>query len=281
MSSSLIQSLSVGATFDQSFVQSTTAIENYCSWIADQSDTGNSSLDAILTKCKTDAIAWYNSIYPTYLNMPTTIASSGQTIDSDLSTLISLSQQLQSNNTPQIRQAIAQYAQDLEQTIQGLATQTAALAQSLTVFSQNIMSDSQSYNSGMGIINQQLSSLNVQLSGLYGQLHSLQSATCPNQGDINACQQQIDSVTSTMNQYEGFGQLFNTGLQESSEAAYAASYLAQFWVSFTSDAQNVTASLQNIQNAPASIVQIELEQVQQRWNNLKSQLQQAGQSTVS
>lgn len=281
MNNSLVQSLSGGATFNETFVQTTTAIENYCSWIADQSDTGNSSLDAILNKCKSDAIVWYNSIYPTYLNMPATIASSGQTIDGDLSTLMSLAQQLQSNNTPQIQQAIAQYAANLEQTIQGLETQCVSLAQSLAVFSGNIASDSQAYNSGLNDINQQLSALNSQLSGLYGQLHSLQNATCPNSGDINACQQQINSVINEINQYTGFQQTFASGYQQSNEAAGASMYLSQFWNSFAADTNNVIASLQNIQNEPAAILQIELQQVQQRWNNLKSQLQQAGQSTSS
>lgn len=279
--SSLVQSLSVGATLDQSFVQSTAAIQDYCSWITDQPDTGNPSLDAILTKCKSDAITWYNGIYPTYLNMPATIADSGQTIDGDLSTLMSLAQQLQANDTPQIRQSIAQYAGNLEQTIQGLQTQTAALAQSLLTFAQNIAADSASYNSGLNTINQQISSLNSQLSGLYGQLHSLQSATCPSQSDINACQQQINSVQNQISQYNGFQSVFITGGQKSNEASYSANYLSQFWHSFAADAGNVIASLQNIQNEPAAVLEIDLQQTQQRWNALKSQLQQAGQLAVS
>lgn len=282
MLTALVQSLNEGAGLVDTFVQSTGSITNYCSWIAGQSDTGNPNLDTILNTCKTHASQWYNTIYPEFLNMPATISAQGQQIDGDLTTLMSLAQQLQANDTPQIRQSITQYAADVSQRLQGLQTQTSGLSSALQIFGGNVAGDVASgYNAGLNIIGQNMNNLQSQLSQFYGQLHSLQNATCPNSGDISACQQQISTTQNEISQYQQYDGVFTNGQRQASDAATASSYLAGFWTSFSQDISNVNNSLQNIQSQPAIILKLDLQETQQNWDNTKAQLQQMSQQVAA
>jgi hypothetical protein len=255
------------------FAQSVTEVQNYSQAMAGLSMTGDATADGVLNQAKTDAAQWYNTIYPTYLNMPTTITDQSASIDSGLTALVQLASQLQSDpSNADVRQAVNNEASSLSTTVSSLQSQTQALSSDLSTFASNLQSDVGALGSALNALNTQVNDLEQQLSQLYGQLHSLQSATCPNQGDINSCQNAINSVTNQAQQASNAAQTVSDAGQAAVSAGSGLQYLGGYWSSVTSDAGNCVNALTKMQSDPASIVQIDLANTQQLWNSLKTEL---------
>lgn len=274
MPSQLVQLLSADQSLGVCYSQAVSGIESYCSWISSQS-VADTTLNSVLEGLKTDASTWYNTIYPTYLNMPATIATSGVQIDNNLNMLISLvNQENQSGTSAPLQQQITVYATALIAVLQGLQSQVNALAIAITAFQGNISGDVGTINNTLVTIQNNINTLNQQLSTEYGQLHSLQNATCPNSGDINSCQQTIDTTNTQLQTEDSAWGVFAQASGMAAEASVGAGYLAGFWQSFSADIQACIVGLNNITAQPASVVAADLEANKTRWDNMQSQLQQ-------
>ncbi len=276
MYSQFVQSLTSGSGLTSSFVQAANSIKSYCTWIASQS-VGDAGLNATLVTIKTHAASWYNSIYPTYLDMPDTITTSGTQITGDLNMLISLAKQLQTAPSSSLEQQITQYANALIGTLTGLQTEMSSLATDIATFGGNLTSDARTMQSTMQSITVTINNLNNQLVQLYGQLHALQNATCPNQGDINACNNSINAARQQLETEIQAANIFNQALNMCQSAIGGAGYLASFWQGMTADTGSCIASLQQISSVSATILLLDLESNQANWNNLDATLQQISQ----
>lgn len=272
--SKFVQLLSDGQSINVYYSQAVSSIESYCSWISSQS-VADSTLNSVLEGLKTDASTWYNTIYPTYLNMPATIATCGVQIDNDLNMLISLvNQENQGGASAPLQQQVTVYANSLITVIQGLQSQVNALAVAISAFQGNISGDVGTINNTLVVIQNNINTLNQQLSSEYGQLHSLQNATCPNSGDINSCQQTINNTQGQLQTENNAWDVFSQASGMAADASAGAGYLAGFWQSFSTDIQACIAGLNNIATQPASAAIANLEANKSRWDNMQSQLQQ-------
>lgn len=277
----LIQALSGGQSLGPSFVQAVGEIQSYSTWIASQSISGDQTLSTILQTVKTHASDWYNTIYPTYLNMPSTILTSGQEISGDLTMLISLAQQMQTGTSQTLEQQVQQYAKSLTATLQSLQSKTGALATALTTFQTDLTGDSGNMLGGMRYIQNQIQSVNQQLANSYGQLHSLKSAACPDKDKINACENTINLLTQRLQGYQNDGNLFQQGIAQVQNAISGAAYLASFWQGINTDIANCIQGLANIANDPPAVLLTDLQNNQKNWNNLAAILQQISQQIAS
>ncbi|WP_158800453.1 hypothetical protein [Pedobacter sp. L105] len=274
MLSQFVQLLSDNQSLDYCYSQAVSGIESYCTWISSQS-VADITLTPILEGVKTDASTWYNTIYPTYLNMPATIATCGVQIDNDLDMLISLvDQENQSGISAPLQQQITVYANALIAILQGLQSQVNALAVAIVAFQGNISGDVGTINNTLVIIQNNINTLNQELSTEYGQIHSLQNATCPNSGDINSCEKTISATQGQLQTESNAWDVFDQASGMAAEASMGAGYLAGFWQSFSADIQACLAGLNNITAQPASVVAADLSANKSRWDNMQSQLQQ-------
>jgi hypothetical protein len=255
------------------FAQSIVEVQNYSQAMAGLSMTGDATADPVLQQAKVDAAQWYDAIYPTYLDMPTTITNQSASIDSGLTVLVQLASQMEDDpSNAEVRQAVNTEASSLSTTVSSLQSQTQALYSAITTFVSNLQSDVGALGSAVNELNAQGNDLEQQLSQLYGQLHSLQSATCPNQGDINSCQNAINSVTAQVQQATAAEQAVSGACQAAVSAVSGLQYLGGYWSAVTADAGNCVAALTKMQSDPTSIVEVDLTNTQQLWNVLKQEL---------
>jgi hypothetical protein len=255
------------------FAQSIAEVQNYSQAMAGLSMTGDANADPVLQQAKVDAAQWYNAIYPTYLDMPTTITNQSASIDSGLTVLVQLASQMADDpSNAAVRQAVNTEAASLSTTVSSLQTQTQALYSAISTFVTNLQSDTAALGTAVNALNEQENALQQQLSQLYGQLHSLQSATCPSQSDINSCQGAINTVTAQLQQANSAEQAVSGAGQAAVSAVSGLQYLGGYWSAVTSDAGNCVAALTRMQTDPASIVEIDLTNTQQLWNALKQEL---------
>jgi hypothetical protein len=273
MASLFLTNLSAGQVMSSSFVQAVGTIESYCTWIASQS-VSDGTLNATLQQVKVDASTWYSTIYPNYLNMPLNITTIGTTIDGDLNMLITLAQQLGSTSSQPIEQQIAQYSTSLSNTLLGLQTQINALVTLLTNFQNNLNKDAQILNTNAVSIQNTLISLGQQMANLYGKLHSLQNATCPSKGDINACQNLIQSTQTQINTNNQALQVFSQALNSIQGAINGAGYLSNFWMGFSADIQACNAVLANIVKESGTILVSDLQANKVNWDATQASLLQ-------
>lgn len=262
----------------QVFVSSLNNIKSYAAWVVAVQDTTDSTLDSILTTAKTDATTWYNTIAPQYLNMPSTVVSKGQTIDNDLQTLISLSNQLKSADSPALREAIKSMAGNLNDTLQAIQTDTLQLATQLTSFGTKTDIDRSRFSDGGAYIQQKLSALSSQLAQQQGQLNSLQHAACPDSSKIQAVEANISSTKSSINQYTNFMGLFNKGINLSNDAYLSSIYLAHYWQGLSDELNNSISQLGNVMQSPAVVIKLQLQVNQQNWDSTKALFQEIDQS---
>ncbi len=261
----------------QQFMQSVATIQNYASWIEGQQATGVAQADSVLSTCKQHAMQWYNEIYPSYLNLPSQITTAGIQIDNNLSLLIQLAGQLESTDTPAIRQSISQYSTSLLNTLQGLETEISGVGTSLSQFKDEMNADVPQLGQALMALNQNLAAQYQRLNQLQGQLHSLQSASCPSSSAISSCQQLIQSVQSQIASLQPAIVVFQNACNQCGQVVNSAIYLTSFWTGINVGLEQVIQGLQNIQNSPAAILDLELQQNEANWNNLKSELEQINQ----
>ncbi|MDB5267636.1 MAG: hypothetical protein JWP58_676 [Hymenobacter sp.] len=268
----LMTQLLAKTSFLQRFAGSTSAIQNYCVWIASQSIPDDSALNNVLTVCKTDAAQWYNTIYPTYLDMPATIARSGSTITGLLTLLIQLASQLQAGSSPALLQQIAQNAATLQADANNLENQLSALAGQLRTFQANLSQNARvSIVPTLHSVQQQIAQGNQDLNQLYGQLHSLQHATCPKKSQIAACEYEIQQQEQLLKRlFVGMG-VFQQAAQLNGAASTGAAYLTSYWQGIATDAASCQATLANLQQQPPLIMKLSLQSALQNWKALLQQ----------
>jgi hypothetical protein len=255
------------------FQQSITEVQAYSEAMVGLSMTGNATADPALQAAKVHAAQWYDTIYPTYLNMPATITTQGSSIDSGLTLLVQFASQMQDDpSNDDLRTAVNSEASSLSTTVSSLHDQTQALSGALATFVSNLQSDVGALSSAVNQLTAQVNDLDQQLAQLCGQLHSLQSATCPNQGDINTCQNAIASV-NTQEQQAALAREAVAGANQAAVSAVSGlGYLGGYWSAVTSDAESCVTALTRMQTDPTSVVQLDLTTTQQLWNGLKQEL---------
>lgn len=261
----------------QAFTQSLQQLQQYANTMAVLSLTGDSNIDPIYTQCKNDAAQWYNSISPTYLNMPSTITQDAPQIDDGFALLAQLLPQLQSDNTNDIvRSNINKQAAAMQMVVSGIQQQVKSLGQALATFNTNLSSDSAALATGLGKVDDETESLQNQLYQQYGTLHSLQSAICPNQTAINACEQRIAQISQQLQNAVNTVSQARSLLAQCQSAVTAASYLSNFWQTVAGDAANCVVALLKLQNDPDNLLQMDLQQNITQWNVFKQLMQQSG-----
>ena len=260
-------------TPNAAFLQSIQSVQTYCNYMTNVSLTGDTSLNNILTSSKTNSSQWYNTIYPEYLNMPSTIASQGSTIDSGFNLLIQLAGQMQASPSSQVRQSINDAAFNLQKTVNNIQQQTQALATALNTFYNNLNGDIQNLNGSLNYIIGNINQLNAKLANLYGQLQHLKDATCPSSSEINACNQLIQQVQQQINVTNGDLNTFSVASQDAGNAITGLVFLAGYWNTVCADAQNCVNALTKLQTDADNILQLDLKANQQQWNALKQKYQ--------
>lgn len=276
MNQQFLITLSEGAALTPSFVQAANSIASYCKWIVMQSLPAGDYAAGLQT-FKAHAGTWYDTIYPTYLDMPATIVSSDTQINNNLNMLLSLAQQLDGGSTPALEQQLTLYANQLIKTLQDLQGRISSLSQAVTAFANNLGSDSNTARNAMNNMQNQIAQDNNQLSQLYGRLHSLQNATCPDGGQISDCSKQISNEQAQINSLRQSQNLYDQVNSNASQAVNGANYLASFWQGIVVDIQNCVISLQRIPNETGVILKIDLQANQANWQRLEAELQQISQ----
>lgn len=258
----------------QSYTQFVQTIQTYCNWIEGQSIGFDSNLNAVLTACKNNAAQWFNTIYPTYLNMPATIASTDTTVRSNLNLLVQLAGQLQADNTPAVQASINQYANSLQGTVNTIRQQTAGLSSALQTFQTNLTGDQQTLISTSGTIEQRIRDGQSYLSQLVATLHQQQNATCPSSSDINNTQNSINNQKALLNNLASAQGVFATAKQYAYNAISALAYLTTYWQLISKDAQASGITLSRLQSDPGTVLQLDLTTSLNQWNALMQQYQQ-------
>lgn len=274
MENIVLNAVNNAASTSQSYDQFVQTIQTYCSWIVGQSIITDSNVNSVLTGCKTNATQWFNTIYPTYLNMPATIAGTDTTVRSDLTLLVQLAGQLQSNNTPAIQASINQYASSLQQTVSGIRQQTTNLSTALQTFQNNLTGDQQTLTNSTGAMQQKIVAGQTYLSQLVGRLHQLQNASCPNNSDISNCQNDIRNQQNQLNNLATDHGVLYTAAQYAYNAVSALAYLTTYWQMISKDAQASGITLSRLQSDPSTVLQLDLTTSLNQWNALMQQYQQ-------
>ena len=272
----VLQAVVSGGATNPGFVASVTAIQAYSTYLAGLQLTSDATLNSTLTTAKTDAAQWYDSIYPTYLDMPATISSQSPTVDAGLTALVQLAGQYQSTPTAAILAGITEQAATLLQTVGSLASQAGSLTTQLTSFATSLQSDLGALNSAAGQVAVVVSGLQQQVTGLYGQLQHLRSAACPSKSAIQACEQTISVTQQQLQDAESAQSVASTAAQESGTAGSGLGYLAGYWGAVAQDAQACVSALAAIQSDPATVIQTDLQHTQQLWAELEQQFQELG-----
>lgn len=274
---------------NQIYVQSVSQIRSFVGWLEDQqtppplpdSPDSPQAINAF-SQMKTDTMQWINSIYPQCIELPQAFVSADSQITPSLNTLVSLAQQLTSQPTNQnLHNAIVQAATSLSTTIQGLNNQVGSLVGSLASSSTALSQDSSSVGTATVGMNQDVNNELNNIYQLQGQLTHLQNQTCPSQSAINACQQNIANAQSALNQMQNLSGLLQQAGQQASAAANGLSYMAGYWSTVQTDAQQVIGALGKLASDPPAVLNLDLQNAAQSWSQTLALSQQliAGSST--
>ena len=186
-----VLAVAMTGTPNAAFLQAVAEIQSYAQQLAGTPAAGEPQVNAVLLTAKANASQWYDTIFPTYLELPQAIAADGTTIDDGLGLLSRLSGQLEAGSSAALLGQVDQQAASLATTIEALQNQVSGLAGSLQTFHDRVSGDTTALQEAAGVANTACFALQIELSALYGKLNSLKSATCPSASDIQACAQQL------------------------------------------------------------------------------------------
>lgn len=263
-------------TPNAAFLQAVAEIQSYAQQLAGTPAAGEPQVNAVLLTAKANASQWYDTIFPTYLELPQAIAADGTTIDDGLGLLSRLSGQLEAGSSAALLGQVDQQAASLATTIEALQNQVSGLAGSLQSFHDRVSGDTTALQEAAGVANTVCFVLQIELSALHGKLNSLKSATCPSASDIQACAQQLTQTQDALTAARSDLQTATAASSAAGGATAGAAYLASFWASVGADAGNVLAALGRIQSDPASVVGVDLSTTQQLWSTLKGSFADVG-----
>jgi len=256
------------------------AITAYNQFITNQSVPGNlpnapeiSQAAAALTQSRQVSLTWFNQVYPSCLNLPQDITNSSAAITGGLQELTSLAGQLAADpGNPQLAQAVATTASQLAAEVGQLQTGCAGMASTLSQYANSLQQAAQGLMSCLGGLQSLLCAQNAQLCHDIAQLNSLQHATCPNQGDINAAEGVVQNDQQALTNTENFAQQINSCGQSAGDAVSGLNYLAGYWMQLSSLAGQAQQALQQISGQPATVVQLDLTAASNAWQGLLDQL---------
>jgi len=273
---------------NNAYSQSVSAICSFANWIASQTlppDPGLPSyatITAPFNKAKADALQWFNQVYPACIQIAQQIEDNGTTVSPQVSLLITLAGQLQSQpSNQQLLSQIVQGAGALNASVTQLGTAITKIVSPLQASAGTVNNDGNGMAGQLNVLVQLATQLNQDLGQLYGQLHSLQSATCPSQGDINACNAQIQQTNAQYSTANALEAVLGQAVQSAQGAVQGLSYLAQYWATVAQSAAAVTSALTAVTSAPAALLKIDLTTAQQGWNQLLASAQAATSQTAA
>jgi len=265
---------------DQQYLQSVQAITGYNQFITGQSAPGNlpasPAIDqsaTALTNARTVSMNWFNQVYPACLDVPQTITGGSAAITGGLQELTSLASQLAADpGNQQLSQAVASTAGQLTGEVTALQSSCAGLGNTLSQYAGSLQSAVGGLQSSLGGLQGLLNQLNAQLCQDIARLNSLQHATCPNQGDINAAAGVVQNDQQALANTANFANQLNQCGQSAGAALSGLSYLAGTWNQLAALAENAVQALQSINGQPAVVIQLDLQQASQAWQGLLAQL---------
>lgn len=266
----LLTALTTGAAPQDTLAQATQTIEDWSSWIASQASANAGDQSAIIDTVKAHASTWYNSIAPNYFDMPSTLVNLSSEVNGDLTMLVSLAEQCsgQGGAGDPVESAIKDYATKLQATVQQIATQTTNLALALRVYATDVASDYANACAAKNELQQEISACQSNLNQLYGRLHQLQSGTCPSRSDIANCQGDISTAQQKLDSLDAAAGFVSAVCGKINGVSGAATYLGSYWGQVSVDASNSTRGLSQILADPVIIMKLELDAVQNNWNQL-------------
>lgn len=273
--STFIDALAAGSGPSETLSQTAQTIQNFVSWIASQSSATAGDQSGAVDTVKNHASTWYNSIYPTYLNMPGQITGQGATVTQNLTLLVDLAGQCQAGVSPAMASSIQSAAGKLQQAVQVINQQTTDLGQALQDFSRNVGNDEGTIGLAAGQLTVESAKEQQDLVSLYGQLHHLQSAACPSKKDIHACQDAIQRASQALGALKAGLGLLNAISAQLSSVSQAAGYLSSYWTTVGKDAGNCIGPLGQLTSNPDLITQLNLSGAQQSWSQFLQTLTQA------
>jgi hypothetical protein len=265
---------------NQQYLQSVQAVTGYNQFITNQSVPGGlpsdpaiSQATSALTNSRQVSLTWFNQVYPACLNVPQNITSESAGITGLLQELTSLAGQLAADpDSTQLAQAVTRTAGQLAGEVTQLQTSCAGLGGTLSQYGSSLQQAAQGLLSSLSGLQTSMSNQHAQLCRDIAQLNSLQHATCPNQGDIDAAEQLIRNDQQTMVSTGNFaGQIDSCG-QSAGGAVSGLNYLAGYWIQLGSLAGTSLQALQQISGQPASVIQLDLQTAGKAWQGLLDQL---------
>ncbi|HEU5268525.1 MAG TPA: hypothetical protein VFU36_01285 [Jatrophihabitans sp.] len=265
---------------NQQYLQSVQAITGYNQFITDQSVPGGlpdapaiGQATAALTQSRQVSLTWFNQVYPGCLNLPQQITTSSAAITGGLQELTDLAAQLAADpGNAQLAQAIASTANQLAGEVGQLQTSCSGMARALSDYANSLQQAAQNLMSSLGSLQSLLCQQHAQLCNDIARLNSLQHATCPNQGDINAAIGVVQNDQQALLSTDSFAvQIDNCG-RSAGGAVSGLNYLAGYWMQLASLAGQAQQALQQVSGRPAVLIQLDLTAASNAWQGLLDQL---------
>jgi hypothetical protein len=265
---------------DQQYLQSVQAITGYNQFITGQSVPPNlpsageiNQAISALTAARQVSLTWFNQVYPACLNLPQNITGESGAITSGLQELTNLASQLAGDpGNQQLSQAVANTAGQLAGEVSQLQSGCAGLGNTLSQYANSLQSAAGGLNASMGGLQSLLQGLNAQLCQDIGHLNSLEHATCPNQGDIDAAEGVVQQDQQSLQATAAFANQINGCGQSAGGALSGLSYLAGTWNQLAAQANTAYQALQSVNGQPAVVVQLDLQQASAAWQGLLDKL---------
>jgi hypothetical protein len=276
----MLASILASVAPDQRYADSVTAITGYASTIAGlsppaglPSDPACTQATTALSQAQTTALKWFNSVYPSALEVPQAVVDQSAGITASLEALSTAAGQLAGDpSNTKLQTALAGSATALSGRVQPLQQQSATLASSLSGFLTDQQTADADLQTAGGGLQGLLSQLNAQVGNDIGQYDSLQNAPCPNQGDIQAAQQQIATDQHSFSVVGQFSEQLQQAGQGSSAARAGLQYLAGTWSQLADTGGTIVKQLAAVATDPATVVQLDLSAAQTGWSNLNDHI---------
>ena len=265
---------------NQQYLQSVQAITSYNQFITNQSAPSGLSSDpaigqatAALTQSRQVSLNWFNQVYPACLNVPANITSESGGITGLLQELTNLAGQLAADpSSTQLATAVTSTASQLAGEVTQLQTGCTGLGNTLSQYGSSLQQAAQGLLSSLGGLQSLLSAQHAQLYNDIAQVNSLQHATCPNQGDINAAEHVVQNDQQTILSTDDFAQQIYSCGQSAGGAVSGLSYLAGYWIQLGGLAGTALQALQQLSGQPGRVIQMDLQTAGNAWQGLLDQL---------
>jgi hypothetical protein len=279
-SGAMLASVLADVAPDQRYAGSVTAVTAFAKDVAEQSapsglpnDARCTQADTALAQAQTTALKWFNSVYPSALEVPQAVTDQADGITASLQALSTAAGQLAGDpGNTELRTALANSATALSQRVQPLQQRSSQLTASLSGFSDDqttAVMDLRTAGGGLqGLANQ----LNAQICQDMGQLDSLQNAPCPNSGDIRAASDRLSTDQGAFIAVVNFGTQLQQAGQGGAAALAGLQYLAGTWSMLGDLAETIVRQLTAVATDPAAIAQLDLATAEQGWATLSGHI---------